>query len=76
MFIFLPDSPVNAPGLSQRERRIAVERLRENQTGIENKHLKPRQVLEAFMDYKLYFFFVLGCVCTLPLYIGTPFTPY
>ena len=31
MFIFLPDSPINAPGLSQRERRIAVERLRENQ---------------------------------------------
>jgi hypothetical protein len=66
MFIFLPDSPVNAPGLTPRERRIAVERLRENQTGIENKHLKPAQVVEAFMDYKLYFFFVLGCVCNLP----------
>ncbi|KAL4772766.1 major facilitator superfamily domain-containing protein [Aspergillus nidulans var. acristatus] len=66
MFIFLPDSPVNAPGLTQRERRIAVERLRENQTGIENKHLKPRQVLEAFTDYKMYFFFVLGCVCNIP----------
>ncbi|CBF77966.1 putative MFS allantoate transporter [Aspergillus nidulans FGSC A4] len=66
MFIFLPDSPVNAPGLTQRERRIAVERLRENQTGIENKHLKPQQVLEAFTDYKMYFFFVLGCVCNIP----------
>jgi hypothetical protein len=67
MFIFLPDSPVNAPGLTPRERRIAVDRLRENQTGIENKHLKPKQVLEAFTDYKMYFFFVLGCVCTSPL---------
>lgn len=64
MYIFLPDSPVKAPGLSPRERRIAVERLRENQTGIENKHLKPKQVLEAFMDYKMYFFFLLGIVCT------------
>ena len=63
MFIFLPDSPVSAPGLSQRQRRIAVERLKENQTGVENKHIKPRQILEAFMDYKLYFFFVLGAVC-------------
>lgn len=35
--IFLPDSPVTAKGLSLRERRIAVERLRENQTGVENK---------------------------------------
>lgn len=62
MFIFLPDSPVSAPGLTPRERRVAVERLRENQTGVENKHLKPYQVLEAFMDYKLYIFFMLGCV--------------
>ncbi|KKK26697.1 putative MFS allantoate transporter [Aspergillus rambellii] len=66
MFIFLPDSPVTAPGLTPRERRIAVERIRENQTGVENKHLKPHQILEAFMDYKVYFFFVLGCVCTVP----------
>ncbi|GIK00166.1 hypothetical protein Aspvir_004186 [Aspergillus viridinutans] len=66
MFIFLPDSPVSAPGLTPRERRVAVERLRENQTGVENKHLKPYQVLEAFKDYKLYIFFMLGCVCNIP----------
>ncbi|KAF7717436.1 Uncharacterized protein PECH_000927 [Penicillium ucsense] len=66
MFIFLPDSPVSAPGLTQRERRIAVERIRENQTGVENKHLKPYQILEAFKDYKLYIFFMLGVVCNIP----------
>lgn len=65
MFIFLPDSPVTARGLTKRERRIAVDRLRENQTGVENKHLKPYQILEAFMDYKLYMFFILGVVCML-----------
>lgn len=62
MFIMLPDSPVTAKGLSTREKRIAVERLRANQTGVENKHLKPYQVKEAFMDYKLYLFFFLGIV--------------
>jgi hypothetical protein len=41
--------------------------LRENQTGVENKHLKPYQILEAFMDYKLYMFFILGVVCRLKL---------
>lgn len=66
MFIFLPDSPVSAPGLTQRERRITVERLRDNQTGVENKHLKPYQILEAFLDYKMYFFFILGVVCIEP----------
>lgn len=62
MFIMLPDSPVTAKGLSPREKRIAVERLKGNQTEIENKHLKPYQVKEAFMDYKLYWFFFLGVV--------------
>lgn len=62
MFIFLPDSPVSAPGLTKRQRRLAVERIRENQTGVENKHLKPYQIKEAFLDYKLYLFFILGTV--------------
>ena len=58
--ILMPDSPVTAKFLSKREKRIAVERLKSNQTGIENKHLKPYQIAEAFMDIKLYLFFVLG----------------
>ncbi|PYH88990.1 MFS allantoate transporter [Aspergillus ellipticus CBS 707.79] len=66
MFILLPDSPVTAPLLSKRERRIAINRVRDNQTGIENKHIKPHQIAEAFLDYKLYFFFMLGLVCNIP----------
>lgn len=66
MFIMLPDSPVTAKLLTHRQRRLAIERLRENQTGVENKHLKAYQVREAFMDYKLYLFFVLGVVGNVP----------
>ncbi|KAI0121182.1 putative MFS allantoate transporter [Xylariales sp. AK1849] len=66
MMIFLPDSPVTAKGLSRAEKRMVVQRLRENQTGIENKHLKWPQVREAFGDIKLYLFFVLGVVCNVP----------
>ncbi|KAK4628798.1 hypothetical protein CLAFUW4_08257 [Fulvia fulva] len=66
MVVFLPDSPVTAKGLTHREKRIAVERLREDQTGIENKNFKWYQVREAFMDYKLYLFFILGMVCNVP----------
>jgi sugar phosphate permease len=51
MMIFLPDSPVTAKGLNEREKRVAIERLRDNQTGIENKHLKWYQVREAFTEY-------------------------
>ncbi|EZF32340.1 transporter [Trichophyton mentagrophytes] len=66
IFLFLPDSPVTAPFLNQRDRRRAVERVRSNQTGIENKKLKPYQIKEAFLDYKLYLFFLLGVVCNIP----------
>jgi MFS family permease len=66
LFCFLPDSPVTAPRLTQQEKRWAVERLRENQTGVENKHLKLYQVREAFMDYKIYLFFLLGVVGNIP----------
>ncbi|KAK5723959.1 hypothetical protein LTR17_013801 [Elasticomyces elasticus] len=66
MFIFLPDSPVTAKGLTQREKRIAVERLRDNQTGVENKHFKWYQVVDAVTDIKLYLFFFLGVVGNVP----------
>ena len=66
MFIFLPDSPVTAKGLTLKQRRIAVHRLRDNQTGVENKHLKWYQVREAFLDIKLPLFFLLGTVGNIP----------
>lgn len=66
MFTLLPDSPVTAKGMSQREKRLTVERLRDNQTGVENKHFKAYQLREAFTDPKTYLFFVLGIVCNVP----------
>ncbi|KAI3331192.1 putative MFS allantoate transporter [Ustulina deusta] len=66
MFIFLPDSPVTAKSLSRAEKRMTVQRLRENQTGIENKHVKMYQVKEAFFDIKSYLFFLVGVVGNVP----------
>ncbi|KAH8890653.1 putative MFS allantoate transporter [Thozetella sp. PMI_491] len=61
MIIFLPDNPVTCRWLTDREKRIVIERLRQNQTGIENKTLKVYQIREAFTDYKSYLLFM----CTL-----------
>ncbi|KAL1851990.1 hypothetical protein VTK73DRAFT_9323 [Phialemonium thermophilum] len=58
ILVFLPDSPVTCRYLTDREKRIVVERLRENQTGVENKTLKPYQILEALTDYKSYLLFM------------------
>ncbi|PYH36335.1 MFS allantoate transporter [Aspergillus neoniger CBS 115656] len=64
--IFLPDSPVNARTFSTRERRLTIERLRDNQTGVENKTLKPTQVLEALLDWKVWVFLLLGLSGNIP----------
>lgn len=64
--IMLPDSPVTARRLSERERRIAVERLSENQTGVENKTFKRYQLIEALKDPKTYFFFGLSIIQNIP----------
>ena len=45
----LPDNPMRS-SLTHQQKVWAIERLRENQTGIENKHFKPAQVLECFTD--------------------------
>jgi hypothetical protein len=43
--LFFPDSPTTAQFLSQEERVLAVERIRVNQTGVENKHFKKNQLV-------------------------------
>ncbi|KAH6652063.1 allantoin permease [Truncatella angustata] len=47
--VVMPDSPMTAK-LSHEEKIWAIERVRENQTGIENKHFKLYQVLECLKD--------------------------
>ena len=50
----LPDSPVTASFLTEREHLIAVERLKGNKTGVKNSHHKKLQVKEAFCDPKVW----------------------
>lgn len=56
----LPDSPLTARFLNERERLIAVERLKTNKTGIKNSHHKKEQVKEAFTDIKVW---ILVWIC-------------
>lgn len=46
----VPDNPMSSGFLSHDEKIWAIERLRENKTGIENKHFKPYQALECVRD--------------------------
>ncbi|KAH8895591.1 allantoate permease [Thozetella sp. PMI_491] len=48
-FFFMPDNPMTSR-LTEKEKRWAIERLRSNMTGVENKHFKRYQVIECFFD--------------------------
>jgi MFS family permease len=60
MFLFMPDSPMKALFLTEREKAIAVQRLQGNNTGIQTRKFKWRQFVEAFLDPQLYAFCVIG----------------
>ncbi|KII95361.1 hypothetical protein PLICRDRAFT_170021 [Plicaturopsis crispa FD-325 SS-3] len=47
---WLPDSPLRAKCFSPEDRLLMAERVRENETGIQNREFKMYQVYEAIMD--------------------------
>jgi len=47
---FLPDSPLNARFLTEEERVATLERVRMDQSGTHNKHIKKYQIIETFKD--------------------------
>ena len=59
LWFILPNNPTDAKFLSQRQRVVAVERLRADQVGVENKTIKWDQVKETFADPKTYVYMVL-----------------
>ncbi|KAJ7508955.1 major facilitator superfamily domain-containing protein [Mycena galericulata] len=65
-WFFFPDSPTTAWFLTPAERAIAVMRLKENQTGVENKHFKKEQMIEALTDPKTWLFALFSALDNVP----------
>ncbi|THH10288.1 hypothetical protein EW145_g1445 [Phellinidium pouzarii] len=65
-WFFFPDSPTNARFLSAKDKRLAVLRIKANQTGVENKHFKPAQLYEALCDPKTWLFAIVVAICQIP----------
>ncbi|KAF2135722.1 uncharacterized protein K452DRAFT_260245 [Aplosporella prunicola CBS 121167] len=63
---WLPDSPMRAKCYSETDKRLMVERVRSNQTGLQNKVFRPAQVREAFLDPQLYCYGLIAICTTLP----------
>lgn len=74
---YFPDSPTTAHFLTPEERVQAVQRIKINQTGVENKHWKreqlvliqhadrfltPLRFVETFLDPKIWVMFLFAAV--------------
>ena len=57
VYFFMPPDPIRAKGFSERERYIAVARLRVNNGGVRNTHFKIQHVLELLRDEKFWLIF-------------------
>lgn len=64
--IFLPDNPVKAKFITERQKAIAIDRVRADQTGIENKTFKKEQMIEAFLDPKTWLMFLFNIWISIP----------
>ncbi|KIV97341.1 hypothetical protein PV10_01103 [Exophiala mesophila] len=63
IYFYMPPDPIRAKGFSERERFIAVSRLRVNNAGVRNTHFKKQQVLELFLDEKFWLVFSMCFLC-------------
>lgn len=75
VFIFTPDSPMEAKFLKGNEKLIAVERLRMNQMGVASRVWKWDHVLEAFIDPKTWLWFLMLTAVSIPSGGITTFGP-
>ncbi|CED84805.1 Permease of the major facilitator superfamily [Phaffia rhodozyma] len=61
-----PNNPMDAKFLSKEEKVIAIERIRSNQSGVENKHWKKDQFIETLLDWKTWAFFLFAALDNVP----------
>lgn len=61
-----PDSPMKAKCFSEEDKKLMVERVRSNQTGIQNKEFKYYQLYEALRDPQTYCYFFIQFLTSLP----------
>ncbi|KAJ7591150.1 MFS general substrate transporter [Mycena floridula] len=66
VLIWMPDSPVHARFLTAEERIAALERVRDDQGGTENKKLKKEQVLEAVQDIRTWLVVLTTMLTSIP----------
>jgi hypothetical protein len=63
---WMPDSPMRAKCFSEDDKRLMVERVRANQTGIQNKNFRKEQMWEGLADPQTWCYCGIAICTTLP----------
>ncbi|KAI5781287.1 allantoate permease [Geopyxis carbonaria] len=66
VLLYMPDSPMRAKCFSEDDKKLMIERVRQNQTGIQNKVFRKEQVYEALRDPQTWCFALIQLLTTLP----------
>ncbi|KAL3474345.1 major facilitator superfamily domain-containing protein [Aspergillus californicus] len=66
LYIFLPDSPTQAWYFSDREKFVCLQRVKDNNTGIEDKTVKWYQVRECLADPKTWLLALFAVAQNIP----------
>jgi MFS family permease len=75
IYFLLPADPIRAKGFSERERYIAVARMKTNNAGVRNTHFKIEQVWDAATDLKFWMAFAMSFLLMIANGPVSSFTP-
>ncbi|KAL0633011.1 hypothetical protein Q9L58_008073 [Maublancomyces gigas] len=63
-FFYLPDTPMGAGFLDKNETVFVLERIGENQTGVQGKKFITSQAVELALDPQIYFMIMITVLCS------------
>ncbi|CAM1506184.1 Fc.00g058250.m01.CDS01 [Cosmosporella sp. VM-42] len=66
VLFWMPDSPMRAKCFTEQEKHEMVERVRDNQTGIQNRKWKKEQFIEGLKDPQVWGYALIALCTTLP----------
>ncbi|EOD44867.1 putative allantoate permease protein [Neofusicoccum parvum UCRNP2] len=66
VFLFLPDSPAQCRYMTDREKFICLQRIKDNNTGVESKEIKWYQIRECLCDPKTWLLFIFSIAQNIP----------
>ncbi|KAL5352066.1 hypothetical protein ACLOAV_002009 [Pseudogymnoascus australis] len=73
LWFILPPDPIRTKIFNERQQYIAVARLRDNNTGVRNKHYKSSQIVELLTDVK---FWLTFCAAFLMMITNGPISTF